>query len=60
MEEMETIKKAMTLIYEIMDDSRLMKAVAKMYRRLYLNLMEEGFTSDEAMQIVTKFELKKS
>lgn len=59
MKEMDEIKEIMTLAYEIMDDSRLMKAVARMYRRLYLNLMEEGFSSAEAMQICTKFEPKK-
>lgn len=42
----------------ILADEKFMSNIAKLLRRMYSELLKEGFTPAEAMQIVSNFPMK--
>ena len=61
---MEDIKDELNVVnlsMEVMFDNiiKLTPKMAKIYRQLYLNLIVEGFTEEQAMTITATYEFKK-
>lgn len=54
----EEIQKMMVQIYEIISDTRTTDAISLMYWNLFTKLKERGFTEEQALTIVSKFDLK--
>ena len=54
--ELEEIRTAMSLIYEVMADPKLAQAIARMYRQIHSALVEEGFSREEALTILKAFQ----
>jgi hypothetical protein len=44
-------------LYEMMASSELSDAIATMYWNIYQALIEKGFTENQALEIVVKFQL---
>jgi hypothetical protein len=55
----EELKEQMKMIYEVLGDSDTGRVIAKMFRNLYLGLIKEGFTEEQALQIVRAFNASK-
>lgn len=51
----EEMKKAMRITYDILGDPEMAKSVAKMYRNIYDALKGEGFTEEQALEIIKGF-----
>ncbi len=49
------IKEQMKMVFEIMNDPELIKAITDMSWNLYTSLVDKGFSSDQAMQIVGRY-----
>lgn len=56
---MNSIIEQMKAVFDLMSDKELAQAIAKMYWNIYQELKEVGFSDEQALQIATKFELKK-
>jgi EAL domain-containing protein (putative c-di-GMP-specific phosphodiesterase class I) len=51
-------EEAMKTIMNVMDNDEFITSLAKYARKLYLALVEQGFTTDEALGIVSKMQMK--
>ena len=43
----------------VANDSTIIPSVAKMYRQMYVELTNNGFSHDDAMKIITSFKIGK-
>lgn len=54
------IKEINEMLKAAVDDEELIPNIAKAVRKIYTELLKQGFTSSEALQIVTSMSGKKS
>lgn len=54
-DDMQELRQAVGLVYELLADPKLSQTIARMYRQLYHSLIEEGFSEDQALSILKAF-----
>lgn len=56
-QEMKDVVEALEMMLDFILNGKTISKIAKVYRSLYLSLIEEGFTDEQALEIVKGYRL---